>query len=162
MIDNKILIIIAALIMIICILTGFIIATQTIPHETNPAANTTKNITKNKTHVNATINNTNKDTEPTSSSTEDTQTKNSTEGEYGGFTKEEAIYREGLVDGHRQAEQALLNDRSSNDIPDKIANYEGDDSSNVETTTDSGSSSDSGSSNVETTTDSGSSNEAVP
>ena len=89
----------------------------------------------------------------TPTSTENTQTKNNTEGEYGGFTKEEAIYREGLADGHRQAEEALRNDRGIDDtgaISDSG-------SSNVETTTDSGSSSDSGSSNVETTADSGSS-----
>lgn len=46
----------------------------------------------------------------TPTSTENTQTKNKTEDDealYGGFTKEEYIYRQGLADGHRQAEEAL-------------------------------------------------------
>ena len=75
----------------------------------------------------------------TPTSTENTQTKNKTEDDealYGGFTKEEYIYRQGLADGHKQAEEALSKNRGIDAYTVDNSNHESSDSSSsdVETT----------------------------
>ena len=67
---------------------------------------------------NATVNATSEETttsEPTTTTTTNNNNNNNSnntddEALYGGFSKEEYYYREGLADGHREAEEALAND----------------------------------------------------
>lgn len=84
-------------------------------------------------------------TNTASSSNSQIQNRSDDEALYGGLSKEEYIYRQGLADGHKQAEEALSNDESVPGGIDAIGTSDDSSSSSIETTTDSDSSS-----NVET------------